>query len=278
MRPSERLESLALLSLSLTLALSRPPGAPARLAVVAVTLAAVVALSRLGERGGALGVLRDAAPVAVLLVVYAQLQPAIEVVNPARYDALFAGLDARFLGGLVAAWRGALGRPAPLTDAAYLVYVSYYLLLVSVLVAARLRGGPEALERAAFVVGLGFYLSFAAYFLWPTSGPRVPLAEEAALGGGAVSRTVRAFLSAGEATTLDAFPSGHTGLSMLAAHLGARRFPRAAVLLWTWAAAVVFTTVYIHVHYAVDLLGGVLLFAVTLLLAAPASRLLGAHP
>jgi len=209
--------------------------------------------------------------------VFAELQPAIEAVNPARYDALLAGLDARFLGGLVRAWRGALGRPAALTDAAYLVYASFYLLPIAVLAATRLRRGPAAFEQTAFVIGLGFYLSFVAYFLWPASGPRLPPAEEAALGGSAVSEAVRAFLSATEATTLDAFPSGHTGLSMLAAHLGARRFPRAAIPLWSWSAAIVFTTVYIHVHYAVDLLGGVVLFAVTLLLAPAAGRLLGAR-
>ncbi len=45
------------------------------------------------------------------------------------------------------------------------------------------------------------------------------------LGGGAVSQAVRSFLRAAEGTTLDAFPSGHAAISMLAAHVGTRLFP-----------------------------------------------------
>jgi membrane-associated phospholipid phosphatase len=277
MRPSERLTALALLLLSAVTAASGAAGAGARLAAPAAMLAAVLALARTGARGGPLGLLRDFAPVGVVVGVFLLLQPVIEAVNPRRWDAVFAALDARFLDGLAAAWRGLAGRPAPLTDLLYAAYASFYLLPLSVAAAARLRRGPAAFERVAFAVLLGFYLSYAGYFLWPTSGPRVPAAEEAArLGGGALSALVRAWLRGAEATTLDAFPSGHTALALVPAALGTRLFPRWAPALWGWAAAVVLATVYISAHYVVDVLAGALLALVTLLAAPAASRALGA--
>jgi membrane-associated phospholipid phosphatase len=274
MRPSERLTLTVLLALSAAVAMVRPEGGGGRLALLAVLVALVLLLARLGEGAGRLGLLRDFFPIAAVAAVFSILQPVIEAVNPHRWDAFFAAADERWLGPLVQAWRGALGRPDPFTDAIYLVYLSYYFFPV-VLGAAARREGTERLERLVFPVLLAFYLSFAGYFLWPTSGPRVPAAEEASLGGGLVAEAARAFLRATETTTLDAFPSGHTAVSLVAAGAGARLLPRAAPLVVGWAAGIVFATVYIQVHYAVDVLGGLLLAAATLLLAPRLARSLG---
>jgi len=264
MRPSERLTAGSLLLLSAAVALLRPAGTGPRLLVLAALLLVTGLLSRPGGRSPGRALARDYFPVLVVVVVFSLLQAVVEAANPRRYDALFAALDDRWLAPLARAWRGALGRPAAFTDAVYLVYVSYYFLPIAVASAARRRGAAE-FERAVFPVLLAFYLSFAGYFLWPTAGPRLPAAEEAALGGGAVSAAVRAFLRWGEATTLDAFPSGHTAVALVAAAAGGRLFPRAAPALWAWAGAIVFSTVYIRVHYAVDVLAGLALGGAVLL-------------
>jgi len=234
-------------------------------------------VARGGERRGAAGLLRDLLPVAGILVVYGVLQPLIEVANPLRWDDALATLDARWFGSLTAAWRGLLGRPALLTDAAYLAYVSYYGLPFAVYIAARWRDRRDG-EVVGVTLVATFYLSYLGYLAVPASGPRVPHAEEALLGGGAVSQAVRAFLDAAELTTCDAFPSGHTALSLLPVVLAASRFRRAAPALAAWAAAIVFSTVYIHVHYVVDLVAGVALAAIGLLLGPALHRWLGGEP
>jgi membrane-associated phospholipid phosphatase len=273
---SERLTALALLLLSAVAALSGAAGAGARLLAFGAMLGAVWLLARTRAEAGALGWLRGFAPVVVVAAVFLLLQPLVEAANPARLDAPLAAFDARYLAPLVGAWRGALGRPAWFTDLVYAGYWSFYLLPLSVAVAARAARGAEGLERVAFPLLLAFYLSYLGYFLWPASGPRVPRAEEAAvLGGGAVAEAVRGFLHAAEATTLDAFPSGHTAISLVAAVLGARLFPRAAPWLAAWAALVVFSTVYIAVHYVADVLGGVALAGLSLAVAPRAARWLG---
>jgi len=275
-RPSERLTALALLAYSLAVALSRPQGAAPRLVLAAAILAGVLVHARTGATRGPLGLLRDWFPVAVVLGLYLLLQPVIEAVNPRRYDAALAAADARWFGPLAEGWRTLLGRPPWLTDLLYAAYASFYLLPVGVAAAARLRRGAAAFERVVFPLLLGFYLSFLGYFLWPALGPRVPRAAEAGLlGGGAVSEAVRDFLAGAEATTLDAFPSGHTALSLLAAALGSRLFPRAAPWLAAWALLVVTATVYVQVHYVVDVVAGAALAAAALGVAPGLARAFG---
>lgn len=269
MRPSERLTTSFLAALA-ALALAGTPRAPIAAAVCLALGAATLLLVRAGP--GPLGALRDFLPVAVVLAVFLVLEPVISGVNPRRWDAFFAAWDARWLGPLVLAWRGAFGRSAPVVDAGYLAYLSYYPLPVAVAVLAR-RRGPEVLERAALTILLAFYASYAGYFLFPTSGPRLPPADEARLlGGSAVSDAVRLFLHAAEKTRLDAFPSGHTAVALVSAVTGARLAPRAAPAFAIWAIAIVFSTVFIHVHYAVDVLAGAVLAAAVTTTAGTLSR------
>lgn len=264
MRPSERLTCGAALVLSALVVVLRPEGAALRLAVFVGLAAATLRLARTAPQGGA-GFARNWLPVAAVVTVFLLLQPLIEAGVPWRLDAALAACDAAWLGWLVAPWRDAFGRPAALTDAIYLAYVSYYLLPITV-AALAWRRDAESFERAAFMILLGFYLTFAGYLLLPASGPRLPTADEArVLGGGSVSDGVRWFLRSAESTTLDAFPSGHTTIALIAGVLASRLLGRAAAAaVWLWAAAIVFATVYIHVHYAADLLAGAALAAVVL--------------
>lgn len=271
LRPSERLTALALASLLALALVMRPEGWGLRAFAFFGMLLMVFALSR--PRSISAALIRDFAPVTTVLGVFLLLQPLVANANSTRWDATLASLDLRWFGPLLPAWRGAFGRPAAFTDLVYAAYASFYLLPLSVAILARFRGDPGSFERVVFTILLGFYLSFLGYFLWPAEGPRVPQALEVAqLGGGAISQGIRAFLRAAETTTLDAFPSGHTALSVIPALLATRRFPRLAPLFCIWAFSIVFATVYIGVHYVVDVVAGLILAGLTLALAPWLSR------
>jgi membrane-associated phospholipid phosphatase len=241
----------------------RPEGGLLRLAIFVAIAAATLLLAKT-PRGGRY-FLRDWLPVGEIIVVFLLLQPIIEAAAPWRLDSMLAAFDARYLAWLVAAWRGAFGRPVAFTDAIYLAYVSYYLLPIAV-AAVAWRRNPDAFERTVFALLLGFYLTFLGYLLLPASGPRLPVADEARqLGGSAISGLVRAFLHSAETTTLDAFPSGHTAIAVISGVFGSRLLGRGpAAACWAWAAAIVFATVYISVHYAVDVVAGLALAAFVL--------------
>lgn len=268
MRPSERLTLLALLGTTALTVVLWPAGATPRLVVFLALAAATVWLlpAKTTKTGTVPDFLRDWLPVAVVITVFLLLQPLIEAGVPWRLDGWLAAIDARYLGWLIGPWSGAFGRPAPLTDVVYVAYFSFYLLPITV-AAVAWRRDAATFERTVFPLLLTFYLTFLGYLLLPASGPRLAAAEEARqLGGGALSGLVRAFLHAAETTTLDAFPSGHTAVAVVAGALGWRLLrPAAAIAIWAWAIAVIFATVYLHVHYAADVLAGLLVAGAVLM-------------
>ena len=270
-----RSEKLSLLSLTVLVVLTwvgRPPAVAGPIASFAAVAAAVLVLARLG-RGSRIWVLaRDFFPVLVIVVMFGALEPIIVAVNPARWDATFAAVDARYFSGLVESWRGFLGRPARFTDGVYLVYLSYYVFPIAVGVAIRLSRSSAEFEETTFIVLASFYACYLGYFLFPTSGPRLSDAESVFLGGGAISEASRAFLRVAEGNHLDAFPSGHTGVSLVTLVVGWRLLSRWRAWLVAWAGAIVFATVYIHVHYVIDVVVGTAVAFAVLLLEVPAVR------
>jgi membrane-associated phospholipid phosphatase len=216
----------------------------------------------------------DFFPIAGVLATFNLSGPVIAVTNPARWDATFVAWDRALFGALPALWIGLLGRPAWLSDAASIVYCSYYLIPVAMGVALYRADRLAEFEKMVFAVVATFLVSFVCYLAAPTLGPRVP-ADQAAvvLGGGSASQAVRWFLSTFEGNELDAFPSGHTALSLIFLAFGWRMFPRWRVLLALLVAGIVFSTVYLSLHYLVDVVAGILLAAAMPLLLPLLRRL-----
>jgi len=216
----------------------------------------------------------DFFPIAGVLATFNLSGPVIAVTNVARWDATFIAWDRALFGALPALWIGLLGRPAWLTDAASIVYCSYYLIPVAMGVALYHADRLAEFEEMVFAVVATFLVSFVCYLAVPTLGPRVP-ADQAAvvLGGGSASQAVRWFLSTFEGNELDAFPSGHTALSLIFFAFGWRMFPRWRVLLALLVAGIVFSTVYLSLHYLVDVVAGILLAAAMPLLLPLLRRL-----
>ncbi len=256
LRGSERLSFAAVVILIVLALAGHTRESLQTIPILALIGAGIPAFALLGPRARAWGVARDFLPVLVITGVFSMLEPIITGVNPARWDASFAAVDEQFFPAVVAGWRGFLGRPARFTDAIYIVYFSYYVFPVVVGAVVRFTRTAADYEELAFTVLLSFYLCYVGYFLWPTSGPRVSEGAEAMLGGGAVSQAIRTFLRAAEGNHLDAFPSGHTGVSLVTLALGWRLLPSWRPWLVVWTATIVFATVYIHVHYVIDVVAG----------------------
>ncbi|HVY49313.1 MAG TPA: phosphatase PAP2 family protein, partial [Minicystis sp.] len=270
--PIDRLELTYLGALAaLTIAFARPMLVPLLaigVVAAALPLAAVASRTRLG-RG-----LRDVLPVGVVAVAFNLSAPAIAGLGRPMVDARLAALDAR-LAPLAHAWEHALGRPDWLTDLASIAYVSFYALPVVVALGALSRHGRGAFEACVFTVVATFLVSYVGYFVWPATGPRLSPAEEPSLGGGAVRAGVFAFLHVVEKNPFDAFPSGHTAVSLVSFGLGSRALPRLRAPLAVVTIAIVFSTVYLHLHYVTDVLAGMALAAVMPLVVWPLARLYG---
>jgi membrane-associated phospholipid phosphatase len=203
-------------------------------------------------------------PLPVVVTIFNVAGPLIGVLNPTRWDATMASLDAAWFGPLVPAWRHLLGRPNWLTDGASLFYVSYYVIPFGMCIALWVQHRWKDFDDLGFVLITTLLLSYVGYFLVPTTGPRVPTEMELQiLGGGTFSARVRDFLRAAEVNQLDAFPSGHTALSLVYLGYGWRLFPswKIRVPLAISVLGIIFATVYLSLHYLVDLLAGAVLAA-----------------
>jgi membrane-associated phospholipid phosphatase len=238
---------------------------PARILFYLAGMAlALLALALAGQRLTAARVVHDFFPLPAVITIFNLAGPLIGAANPARWDATFAALDLRLFGSLVDAWHGALSRPAWLTDTASVFYVSYYVIPVGMVVALY-RDRRAEFGELIFALTATLLVSYTGYFLFPTTGPRVPEADEAVvLGGGALSAAVRDFLRFAEINQLDAFPSGHTALSLVFLAYGWRLFPRLRAPLLVAVVGIVFATVYLSLHYIVDLCAGAAVAVVVL--------------
>jgi len=251
---------LAYLAALAGLAIAYHPRPWLLLAPIGVVAAALVATARSHPHSRLGRWAHDFFPIAGVLATFNLSGPVIAVTNPARWDAALSNWDRALFGALPALWLGALGRPAWLTDAASILYCSYYVIPVAMGVALYRADRRAEFEEMAFAVVATFLVSFVCYLAAPTLGPRVPPEQAAAvLGGGAASEAVRWFLHTFEGNELDAFPSGHTALSLVFLAFGWRLFPRWRALLVFLVAGILFSTVYLSLHYLVDVVAGVLL-------------------
>lgn len=203
----------------------------------------------------------DFSAVLLVPVIFNTLGPIIDCASPGRWDTTFSELDARLVGELPRLWRGLFGRPSWFVDLNSVVYVSYYLLPVVVAVVLYRRHALGEFRRAVFTLTLTFYASYAGYFMFPTVGPRVPPPAESLLIGGSVSAGIRMFVEFAERTRTDAFPSGHTAIALVCLFFAWSTPGRLFAVLLPVVAGIVFSTVYLHYHYVIDVVAGGLLAA-----------------
>ncbi len=211
----------------------------------------------LSGRGPFWRILHDFSPAPILPLLFNTLGPIIDCASPNRWDAQWAELDTRLFGSLAAVWCETLGRPAWLTDLTYLAYVGYYLAPVIVGVVIYIQDPGQKFGHFVFTVVLTFYVSYVGYFLFPTVGPRVaPGTEAVTVGGGIISHVIRLFIEYAERTRTDAFPSGHAAVALVCLWFAWRTAPALLIAFVPLVGGIVFSTVYLHYHYVIDVVAG----------------------
>ena len=120
----------------------------------------------------------------------------------------------------------------------------------------------------AFLISLGFLVSYAGYMIVPARGPRF-LLEQPPLHGMWLYDSMRVMLDRLERAQYDCFPSGHTELAILAWWSSRQLSLRLSWAYLAYTLCMILATVYLRYHYTVDLAAGALV-AIVLLLMAPA--------
>ena len=237
------------------------------LALYGSLLAAQWVVIRLKDRGKVLRWTHDLVfPTVSILLVFDSLEYIVHSINPRDIDPLLIRLDYLILGTYPTVALERFMSPL-LTDVLQVAYTSYYFLPI-VLGANLISRRDPSFDRVLFYVMLCFYLSYVGYLAAPALGPRFAMnhLQNADLQGWLLAGPVQDILNRLEGVKRDAFPSGHTAITLTVLFLSYRHARRLFPWFLPLVAALIAATVYCRYHYVVDVIAGVLLALITIVL------------
>jgi membrane-associated phospholipid phosphatase len=256
----------ALIALLIAVFFARIPGAATILAAHAgVTAAAallVFAAGRFPGRGWAFA--RDWYPLLFLPFAFRELHYIVHPINPVDWDFTLMAWDHALFGTAPTIALETWVHPLAV-EFFMLCYASYYFLPVILGVVLVAQRRDAAFREALALILMAFFTSYLGYFVIPAFSPHV---QELALGharawdtipeaqGYGLAPLLRETILGLELEMRDAFPSGHTEVTLVTL-ICAWRFSRP--VFWSIlgpGTGLILATVYLRLHYAVDVLAG----------------------
>jgi|Deesub1362B_J571_1020462.scaffolds.fasta_scaffold00010_142 membrane-associated phospholipid phosphatase len=206
-------------------------------------------------------------PITSVFVIFDSLTELIPAVNPRDIDQVLIKLDYLLFGTHPVLYFERFNSPL-LADIFQLSYCTYYFMPVALGILLKIHKKEEAFQKGLFLILLCFYLSYIGYLLFPALGPRyaIPHLYQTELKGYIFYEKINYVLNALEGIKRDAFPSGHTGVTLVVLHLAFKYEKKLFYFLLPLTILMLISTVYCRYHYVVDLIGGVGLYFVTLLM------------
>ena len=214
----------------------------------------------------------------IILFVFKEIYLMVHPIHPVDYDWLFIAIDHWMFGVHPTQWIMQFSHPV-LTEIFQSAYFSYYILFLLFGIELYVRFPIEKYYQGAFLIVYGFYLSYLGYFLLPAIGPRFTLhdfyATNQELPGLFMTNWMRDFVNAGESISFamsnaaelvqrDVFPSGHAQLSLVVLYLSHRYVLRNRWIITVLTILLLVGTVYLRYHYVIDLIGGFVVFLITI--------------
>jgi membrane-associated phospholipid phosphatase len=253
---------------------NRLPGAPWLAALHAAAI--LLALLAIRRPGRASWVFRHWYPLPYVAWCYREVSLLIPAIRSRDFDAELARLDYRFWGANPTVWLERLTTPA-LTEFLQIVYTLFVPVVLWIAWLLWRQRRYADFRYYAFLIALGFLVSYAGYVLVPARGPRFLLRhlQTVDLRGLWVTRALQLTLDHLEARAWDCFPSGHTELTILA-WWGSRRISRGLFRLYfAYTLSIISATVYLRYHYTIDVLAGAVVAALLVLFAPRLYHILG---
>jgi membrane-associated phospholipid phosphatase len=216
------------------------------------------------------------ATVITVFVIFNSLGALIAGIHPVTCDGYLIAIDHALFGVHPTVWLERLISPT-LTSTLQFAYLSYYFIPTSLGIVLIARGRFEKFEEVLFGILLCFYLSYVGYLLVPALGPRATLSslQTGDLQVSPFIESLQEMLNRLEQNKTDAFPSGHTAISLLSLYYaGKEREKILAACLIPVVTGLIISTVYLRYHYVIDVIAGIALTCVTIALAPGLRRLL----
>lgn len=220
-----------------------------------------IGLAKYKTNGRVLALTHDLVfPVICVLLIFDSLEWIVHYVNPQDLDPLLIRLDYLIFGNHPTIMLERIMHPL-LTDLLQVAYTSYYFIPVSYGIVLLSKGKKEAFDRSLFLILFCFYLSYLGYILFPALGPRFTIdhLQTRELQGFLITEPVQHLLNRLEGIKRDAFPSGHTAVTVVVLYCAYRFEKRFFWICLPFVAALILSTVYCRYHYVVDVIAGLVL-------------------
>lgn len=194
----------------------------------------------------------------IMLLSFESITYFIDARDMPLKDAMLQHLDAMiFFGKQPAVWLEAINS-TPLTLMLSVAYLSWFIFLYGTVFLLLYKGKKPVLQYTTIAL-LTFYIGYILYIFFPGIGPLYTYNFSTQLGG------LTQILLTGKLIkpAADVFPSLHTAISIVMLVEIWRSFR-----IWTWLYApmtilIIFSTIYLRIHYGVDVIAGILLALVT---------------
>jgi len=195
-------------------------------------------------------------PMGLYALFYYQTGLINRVVVPQFLDGFFMNLDVRIFGKFPGFFFHGNHGNAFLDEFFHFFYFSYYLIipLTGILLFCK---DVKLFESFVFQLSSLFYVCFFSYLFLPVEGP-IALRNEYYHPEGLFRTLVDLIYAKGENPGA-AFPSSHVATTFLIAWWGSTHFARMKIFYWLTCLFLSISTVYCMFHYAVDVMGGLLL-------------------
>ena len=195
-------------------------------------------------------------PLVLYALFYYQTGLINRVVVPQFMDGFFMNLDVRIFGKFPGFFLSGKHGNTFLYEFFHFFYFSYYLLIPLTGILLYCKDG-KLFESFVFQLSSLFYVCFFIFIFLPVEGP-IALRNEYDHPDGLFRTLVDLIYAKGENPGA-AFPSSHVAATFLIAWWGSTHFARMKIFYWLTCLFLSIATVYCMFHYAVDVMGGLLL-------------------
>ena len=216
----------------------------------------------------------------MMFLIYKELYFIIGPLRQVTYDDVLIKIDKFLFGSNPIIWLQKIANPY-LTELLQIVYGTFFFLPIILGVVLLWTNRKKEIDYMTFIIVLGFFLSYIGYILVPAIGPRFTLHSfyniSHELPGLFLTDILREIVNAGESipsgtinpalmVQRDVFPSGHTQMTLLIMYLSVKFNSKSRYFFIPNGILLIFATIYLRYHYAIDLIAGAAFALLTVVL------------
>ncbi len=179
-------------------------------------------------------------------------------------DPILARWDRTIGGTTLVFWLGSVQNRA-LTEFLQIIYSLFIPGVVALSILYWYRQSRAEFRRAGFLISAMFLISYLGYLVLPARGPHFIDYSLPALQGLWTFHFLQGAIDSLEGVQYDCFPSGHVAVVMVGCYVARRISPAIFWVFCTFTGLIALSTIYLHYHYVIDVLAGIVLAMLLLL-------------